>query len=53
MHRPATPIYASTLHRRDRAWGARRRAVVRLRARAAVLCGTFAVLGVLALERVG
>lgn len=33
MARPATPIYASTLHRRDRAWrGARHRAAVRLRA---------------------
>lgn len=53
MHRPAIPIYASTLNRRDRAWGTRRRAAVRLRARAAVvLCGTFGMLGVLALEHV-
>jgi len=36
MQRQATPIYASTLHRRDRAWGARRRAAARLRARLAV-----------------
>jgi hypothetical protein len=25
------PIYASTLHRRDRGWGVRRRGVLRLR----------------------
>ena len=29
---PAGPIYASTLHRRDRSWGPRRRAAARLRA---------------------
>jgi len=31
------PIYASTLHRRDRAWGARRRRVMRLRRQARTL----------------
>ena len=30
MGSPAGPIYASTLHRRDRAWGLRRRGVRRL-----------------------
>lgn len=29
MGTPAGPIYASTLHRRDRAWGSRRRARAR------------------------
>ena len=29
MASPAGPIYASTLHRRDRAWGVRRRARTR------------------------
>lgn len=39
MSPPAGPIYASTLHRRDRAWRARRRGVVRARARAVVMGG--------------
>lgn len=38
MGSPAGPIYASTLHRRDRAWGTRRR----LRLRALLAGGTFA-----------
>ena len=37
------PIYASTLHRRDRAWGVRRRRAARARMRAAIVTG--AVLG--------
>ena len=32
MGSPAGPIYASTLHRRDRAWRPRRRALARIRA---------------------
>lgn len=32
MGSPAGPIYASTLHRRDRAWRSRRRGPGRLRA---------------------
>jgi hypothetical protein len=31
------PIYASTLHRRDRAWGARRRRAARIRRQASAL----------------
>ena len=31
MAAPAGPIYASTLHRRDRAWVRRRRTALRLR----------------------
>ena len=30
MASPAGPIYASSLHRRDRAWGLRRRGVRRM-----------------------
>lgn len=32
MGSPAGPIYASTLHRRDRAWRQRRRGLARARA---------------------
>jgi len=32
MGSPAGPIYASTLHRRDRAWRPRRRLLARMRA---------------------
>jgi hypothetical protein len=55
MHRQATPIYASTLHRRDRAWGARRRAAARVRARlAGAACGAAVVaLAVVAAQHLG
>lgn len=41
MASPAGPIYASTLHRRDRAWGPRRRRA-RARLRLAALSGASA-----------
>lgn len=47
------PIYASTLHRRDRAWGARRRRAARMRMRAAVFATALLAAGLGALlERV-
>jgi hypothetical protein len=39
------PIYASTLHRRDRAWGVRRRRAARARMRAAVFTAALLAAG--------
>lgn len=53
MASPAGPIYASTLHRRDRAWGGSRRRA-RLRLRLALLGGGAVGAGALAiLSRIG
>jgi hypothetical protein len=51
--RRETPIYASTLHRRDRAWGTRRRATAWSVLRAGVLVAMVTVVTLLVLaERV-
>ncbi|HVW19426.1 MAG TPA: hypothetical protein VHB30_14360 [Solirubrobacteraceae bacterium] len=53
MPRRETPIYASTLHRRDRAWGTRRRATAWSVLRAGVLVAMVTVVTLLVLaERV-
>jgi len=46
MSPPAGPIYASSLHRRDRAWGLRRRGMA-LRLRLVAAAGVVAVAVVL------
>jgi hypothetical protein len=51
MGSPAGPIYASTLHRRDRAWRLRRRGLWRMRAVA--FGGAAAALATVIVQRLG
>jgi hypothetical protein len=47
MSPPAGPIYASSLHRRDRAWGLRRRVTV---VRLVALCASGGALAALLIQ---
>ena len=53
MASPAGPIYASSLHRRDRVWGTRRRGGLRLAVRAFTWAVTLAACGLLLAQYLG